>query len=354
MSRIVYGVMGDSRGHVSRAMAVAQEMPQHDYLFVGGGTVSHLERQGHRVCHMPVMGTEIENGRVSVLGTLLAAVRLLPRFLPVIDRLAGIIEEFRPDLILTDYEFFTQMAACSLKRPCISVDNQHFLTHCRYGPPPGKRMSRFMTLLVIRSLYSAASHYLVSSFYAAPPKDGKRTQVLPPVIRRVVRSVSPSLGEHGMIYLRGGVPAQLLEALTRLRRRFMIYGMGERPPEQNLTFKAFSDREFLKDLASCRYVLCNGGHSTISEALHYGKPVFCIPVALFYEQTVNAHLLSVAGYGDWCVARPDWERSISRFEKRLDEYAARIREGDFWGNERVAACLQDLMGKMGRPHRTIP
>jgi uncharacterized protein (TIGR00661 family) len=209
-----------------------------------------------------------------------------------------------------------------------------------------------MTLLLVGTLYSVASHYLVSSFYAAPPKDRKKTQVLPPVIRQVVRSITPSHGEHGVIYLRGGLPAQLLEALMRIRRRFVIYGMGERPSEQNLTFKALSSEEFLKDLASCRYVLCNGGHSTLSEALYYGKPVFCTPVELFYEQTVNAHLLSVAGYGDYCVGRPDWQRSISRFESRLDEYAARIREKDFWGNERVAKCLQDLIGKIEEPPHT--
>ena len=121
----------------------------------------------------------------------------------------------------------------------------------------------------------------------------------------------------------------------------MIYGFGDRPPEGNLTFKAFSDEAFLKDLASCRYVLCNGGHSTISEALYYGKPVFCAPVGLFYEQTVNAHLLSAAGYGDYCAGPSEWEWRLSRFESRLDEYAARIRDRDFWGNKAVAECLHE-------------
>ena len=76
------------------------------------------------------------------------------RCLPLIDRLAGIIEGYRPDLIVTDYEFFTQMAARRLGRPCVSLDNQHLLTHCRYEPPPGHRLSRLMTLLLIRTLYS--------------------------------------------------------------------------------------------------------------------------------------------------------------------------------------------------------
>ena len=30
MAKILFGVMGDALGHISRALAVAQEMPQHE------------------------------------------------------------------------------------------------------------------------------------------------------------------------------------------------------------------------------------------------------------------------------------------------------------------------------------
>ena len=343
MARIVYGVMGDSRGHVSRARAVAQEMDQHDYLFVGGGAVMELERDGYQVVSVPMLGTELGHARVRILATLAGAAKVLPRCLPLIDRLARIIEGYRPDLIVTDYEFFTQMAALRLRRRAVSLDHQHLLTHCRYDIPPGNRISRLMTLVVMRTLYSAASEYLVTSFYDAPPRDAKKTRVLPPVLRQRVRRHSPAPGDHGLIYLRGGLPSRLKEALSAIPRPFVIYGFGDRPAEGNLTFRPFSDDSFLKDLASCRYVLCNGGHSTISEALYYGKPVLCTPVELFYEQTVNAHLLSLAGYGDYCVDGFEWERKISDFESRLDQYAACIRDRDFWGNKAVADCLGSLI-----------
>ncbi|MEW6667953.1 MAG: glycosyltransferase family protein [Thermodesulfobacteriota bacterium] len=343
MARIVYGVMGDSLGHVSRARAVAQEMPEHDYLFVGGGAVSGLERDGHRVIPAPVLGTHIGASRVRVLATIAGAMSALPQVLPVIDRLAGLMDGYRPDLIVSDYEFFTQMAALRLKRPCVSLDNQHMLTLCRYEPPPGHRLSRLMTLLLIRTLYSRASLYLVTSFHALPAKDPEKTRVLPPVLRQRVGRYPVSQGDHGVIYLRGGPSSGLLEALRSRRSSYVVYGFGDRLPEGNLIFRAFSDEAFLKDLASCRYVLCNGGHSTISEALYYGKPVFCTPVGLFYEQLVNAHLLFTAGYGDYWEGGPGWEGTISRFENRLEEYTARIRDRDFWGNKAVAEALLSLM-----------
>jgi uncharacterized protein (TIGR00661 family) len=318
-------------------------MPEHEYLFVGGGAVLDLEREGHRVLPLPVLGTELGERRVRILATVAGAARFLPRLLPVIDRLAGIMEEYGPDLIVTDYEFFTQMAARRLRRPCVSLDNQHLLTHCRYERPPGQGLSRLMTLMCIRALFSGSSRYLITSFHPLPPKDGARTRVLPPVIRQDVRRHRPSEGEHGLVYLRGGLPPGLPEALKARGGPFVVYGLGDAPRDGNLLFKPYSEEEFLRDLASCRYVLCNGGHSTICEALFLGKPVLCAPVNFFYEQAVNAHLLSVAGYGEACPGGPEWGGALARFESRLEDYAARIREREFWGNPVVTRCLRGLI-----------
>ncbi len=49
MGRIFYGVMGDARGHISRALAIAREMPQHEFLFVAGGTFRILQENGYQV-----------------------------------------------------------------------------------------------------------------------------------------------------------------------------------------------------------------------------------------------------------------------------------------------------------------
>jgi uncharacterized protein (TIGR00661 family) len=352
VARIVYGVMGDSRGHVARAQAVAAEMPHHDFVFVGGGAVSGLAQEGHRVIPAPVLGTRIGGGRVRILATAVDAVRLVPRLLPTIDRLVHLIDDARPDLIVSDCELFTQIAARRLERPCVSLDNQHLITHCRYEIPPGHRTSRLLTTFLLRVLYGGASRYLVTFFDDVPPKDTTTTQVLPPIIRRAVRRVRATEGDHGLVYLRGGAPRGLLEALGRRKRSFAIYGMGERPPAGNLTFKVVSDTEFIGDLASSRYVLCSGGHSTISEALHFGKPVLCAPVALFYEQAVNAHLLSVGGLGASSEGERDWETVLSQFEGRLSELTARVRSRSFCGNEAVAECLEGLIAR-GLP-RTAP
>jgi len=39
MARIVYGVQGDVLGDVSRTLALAEEMPRHEFLFLDRGKV---------------------------------------------------------------------------------------------------------------------------------------------------------------------------------------------------------------------------------------------------------------------------------------------------------------------------
>jgi uncharacterized protein (TIGR00661 family) len=343
VSCIVYGVMGDSRGHVARAQAMISEMPHHDFVFVGGGAVASLAKEGHRVIPAPVLGTSVGGGRVRVLATAVDAMKLVPRLRPTIDRLVRLIAAARPDLIVSDCELFTQIAARRLKRPCVSLDNQHLLTHCRYAIPPGHRMSRLLTTSLLRVLYGSASHFLITFFDDVPPKNAMTTQVLPPIIRRAVRQARATEHDHGLVYLRGGAPRELLVTLERQKRPFAIYGMGARSPLGNLTFKAASEAEFVQDLASCRYLLCNGGHSTISEALYLGKPILCVPVGLFYEQTVNAHLLAMRGLGASSDGEGSWEALLSRFEDRLPQLAACVRSKSFCGNEAVAKCLEGLI-----------
>ncbi len=352
MARIVYGVMGDSLGHVLRSKAMADSLPRHEFLFVGGGTVSVIERAGYRVAYVPVLGTAIGPNRVRLRATVSGALKLLPALGHEIGRVARVMKRFQPDLVVTDYEFFSQWAARKIGLPCISIDSHHLLTLCRIELPPGYHLSRLMTLTLMRILFSAASHYLVTSFHAAQPKDPRMTEVFPPIFRAEVEKHRPSQGEHGLVYLRGGLPKGIAPALAGMKRPYIVYGLGTKPPEGNLSFKSFSESEFLSDLASSAYYISNGGHTAVSEALYYGKPVLCRPVDLFYEQTVNCFLLSRAGYGEWVTRSEDWGSALMKFENGLDRYTERIRGRVSWGNDLAAARIESLIHSgQGRPHQ---
>jgi uncharacterized protein (TIGR00661 family) len=342
VSRICYGVMGDARGHLSRALAIARELPQHEFLFIGGGKAHILGERGYRVQNVPILPTIIRNNRVNFVATLAHGLMGMGHMGPAFKEVRALIKDFDPHLILSDYEFVTLKAARLMGRPCVSLDNQHLLTHCRYDPPPGQRLNRYLTCALIRYLFSNASRYLVTSFHALPPANRALTEVFPPLIKQKLLQYQPTTGDHALVYLRGDNLARLIKQLEQSKRTFVIYGLGEKPPNGNLLFKKTSEEIFLHDLATCNYVITNGGHSLISEALYLGKPVLCHPIKLFYEQFFNAYFLEKNGFGDYSLENACRQDIIKVFEAGLDGYRARIKEGNFFGNKLVAARLDEL------------
>jgi uncharacterized protein (TIGR00661 family) len=265
----------------------------------------------------------------------------------VLRRLADLIRDYDPDLIVSDFEHFLPFAARRAGRACISVDRQHALTHCEYQPPPGHQLSRALTLSTIRGMHSQASHYLVCSFTPMRPIDPRVTEVYPPVLREELKALSPEDGEHVLVYMRGVARDWITSLLAGRKRRFILYGYDMDAEQGNLSFRPHSNEGFLRDLASCAYVISNGGHNLISEALHLRKPVLCFPVALFYEQLVNADLLAGAGFGAYQAVPERAADALEAFESRLPEYRERVTRWPAWNGRSVAGRLRALIATRG-------
>jgi uncharacterized protein (TIGR00661 family) len=295
--------------------------------------------------------TFYRNNRVDIPRTVANALKVFLGSRAVTTRVAEIIERFDPDLIITDYEYFTPLAARRLGRFCVSLDHQHVVTHCSYETPKTERISGIMTGGAIKMLYSRADLFLVTSFFRVAPKDPRNTEVFPPILRRAVAEARPTEGDHVLVYQTSPTFHRLLPLLEALGRKFIIYGLGEGVSRKNLVFKTPSTEGFLEDLRSCRYVITNGGHNVVSEALHFGKPVFSFPIANAYEQFLNAVFLARLGYGAYCAERDPSPGVLEEFDGKLDEYAARIKKENFHGNRDIAARLEELMkspaGKTG-------
>jgi uncharacterized protein (TIGR00661 family) len=196
---------------------------------------------------------------------------------------------------------------------------------------------------VMRGLFSKAGHFLVISFFRLPPVNPLTTEVFPPIIKRAITEQKPSEGEHVVVYQTSETFEQLLPVLKTMDIRFLIYGFGKRPSRGNLIFKERSEESFAEDLASCLYVIANGGHNVLSEALYLGKPVFVFPIGNHYEQFTNAYFVDKLGYGSYSLGRSGSSTLLKGFQSRLDAYRAVIKSGDFFGNARLVQRLEELI-----------
>lgn len=343
MARIFYGVQGDAGGHISRSLAVAELLPKHEFLFAGAGAAARARSAGHAFEPLPWAGTHVRNNAIQVGATLRDFGIALAAQKKWVRRLGEIITAFDPDLILTDYEFFTSRAARRLGRLCLSLDHQHVMTRTVYPTPPGQRFNRLATSAAMRLLLPGVDGSLISSFYQPPLLDPGRDAIFGTLPRSDVPALRPSEGDHVLAYLPDCDPRKVTALFGSRRRQYRIYALGKRPERGNLKFCEPDRERFLEDLASAVYVVSCGGHGLLTEAFYLGKPCLCFPRRGIYEPVWNSHFVQQNGYGRYYTSFDIPPSALDDFEASLDACKARIVARNFDGRAELKARLETLL-----------
>ena len=349
MARILYGVMGNTHGHLMRTLSLVSRMPEHEFLFVGGGKVppAIAALKKWKVIDVPVLRTVHRNQRVSVprtIGQIVSCHLALPR---VVDKLSLHIEKWQPDVAICDREFFLPFAAQKYNLPCLSVDHSHVMKTCTYPVPKGERLSWRLAMANDYLFFDRTRHNLIVSFFHPPQKEPRKgfvDELFPAVVRDVVKTRTPSAGDHVFVYQTSPTFRRLIETLGKLKRPVIVYGFhNEDRVEGNVTFRTYHPERILDDLASSAYAVVNGGHNLLSEAFYYGKPALCFPVRTLFEQFINAWHVRNLGYGDYAVTGHPTPAMFAQFESRLDDYRRRIQSKFRDGSNIVVGRVRELI-----------
>ncbi|HET6176448.1 MAG TPA: glycosyltransferase family protein [Candidatus Sulfotelmatobacter sp.] len=341
MANILYGVNGEGAGHSTRAKEV----------------LSHLVAQGHTV-HVASFGrglrnlqkdfdvTEIYgfrfsyvNNRVRYKRTIAKNLVTVPQAAKSLHRLSDLVDEWKTDLIITDFEPLTCHLGHKKKLPVISIDNQHCLTNAAVSYPKQYRRDATAAKLVTRLMTPRANAYLVISFFTAAVRK-RNTFLFPPLLRQEILDAKPSEGDHVLAYVTSPAPV-LAKVLSSVRCRFIAYGFGREGQDQNILYKKPSLDGFFADLVSARAVVANSGFSLVTEALHLGKPYLAVPVSHQFEQIFNAYWLQKSGYGAY------WEdlnkERVESFLYNLPHYREALDQYPRQGNAALLAKLDALI-----------
>lgn len=334
MTRILYGVSGEGSGHSSRAREVLRHLRSrgHDLLVVSYDRGHRNLREEFEVLETEGLHITTADNKVAVARTFADNLRRLPagmRKLREVRQRA--FEEFQPEVVLTDFEPMTAYLARHEGLPLVSIDNQHRMRYMRLPEIEGLEREAKLTRAVIRAMVPSPDAALITTFWMGEVTR-PRAWAFAPILRREVRELAPSDGDHVLVYFTKGYDS-FQEQLTRYpRERFVIYGAGREGSEGNCTWKAPSQEGFLADLASCKAVVATAGFTLMTEAMHLGKPYLALPMRGQFEQELNAHLLDELGYGVSGREAGEREEILPAFLYRLPELAARLdaypREGE--------------------------
>jgi uncharacterized protein (TIGR00661 family) len=341
LANILYGVNGEGAGHSTRAKEV----------------LSHLVAQGHNV-HVASFDRGLQNlksdfdvteiygfrfaylnNRVRYKRTIAKNLITAPQAARSLSRLKDLVDEWRINLVITDFEPLTCHVGHKKNLPVISIDNQHCLTNSDVSYPKQYRRDAAAAKLVTRLMTPHANAYLVISFFTASVRK-RNTFLFPPLLRNEILQATPTQGEHVLVYVTSPAPA-LAKLLSSVRCSFIAYGFGREGKEGNIVYKKPSLDGFFADLTAARAIVANSGFSLVSEALHLGKPYLAVPVSHQFEQIFNAYWLEKSGFGAY------WEElnkeRVEAFLYNLPHYREALAQYPRQGNRALLQKLDSLI-----------
>jgi uncharacterized protein (TIGR00661 family) len=305
MKRIFWGVMGEGLGHVTRALAVIEHLPDCEvHLFTHGQALGFLQRSGYAHLHaIDGLMFRYRRGRVaqgaSLRGALMYFLRERRRNVRIILRAC---ERLQPDLFVTDFEPSLPCVAQVWGGPLLSIDNQHRFSHCVASDLPfGLRCYARLVGAYIHGMLGRPQRTLVATFYPEylTPR-GPDVEVVPAIIRPALEQLPVRDEGFVLAYLRESIRERLLPCLRQLPRPCLAYGAPASESGGSVECRPISSN-FVEDLARCSCVVATAGHQLISEACFLGKPILAIPEPGQFEQSVNAFYAQRIGAGQCCA-----------------------------------------------------
>ena len=356
--RILYGVVGEGMGHATRSRVLLEELTREHqvHIVASGRAKDYLAQRFQNVRN--IWGLTIAYGGNSVrswqtvLQNLQGAVAGFPQNVREYFRL---LEDFEPEVVVSDFESFSYLFAKAHGLPVLSVDNMQIINRCKHDPDllAGHEDAFELTRSIVKTKLPGAFHYLVTTFFH-PPVRKDRTTLVPSILRPEVLEAKAEEGEHLLVYQTATTNAQLPEVLKGARLPCRVYGLRRDLKEDvvdgNLTYRPFSEARFIDDLRTARGVVAGGGFTLMSEAVYLRKPVLSLPVEGQFEQVLNALYLQRLGYGQYAPRlTPD---VLAEFVRRLPLCRTSLQGYSQDGNRVAMEALREQLAR-AREHRGL-
>ncbi len=349
--RILYGVVGEGMGHATRSRVVIEHLLQAGHMveiMVSGRAYDMLRKHFDGVHEIHGWHLIYEDNAVRKTKTAWSNLVGLGDGVP--QNLAAyfeLLDEYRPELVVSDFESWSYLYAKMQRVPVISIDNMQILNRCFHDNDvlQGAMPEFLLAKSIVKAKLPGAHHYVITTFFH-PPVRKERTTLVPPILRPEVLAARPTQGEHVLVYQSGEHAESLANVLKSFpQQAFLVYGMRRgiqtEEVDGNLRHQPFSETRFVEHLASARAVVAGGGFSLLSECVYLHKPVLSVPLEGQFEQVLNARYLQKLGWG-LCrleVTRDDVQELLDRSAEFTEALAVWQQDG----NQRLFQVVDDLI-----------
>ncbi|WP_405303649.1 MJ1255/VC2487 family glycosyltransferase [Methanobrevibacter sp.] len=338
---VFYCVCGEGMGHAIRTSVIVDKIKEkYDvYLFSSDRAYEYLKSKFDNVYEIGGFNTVYINNKVNNLKTLSDAIKRNPTNIKVgYENLYKKAAQLKPDVIVTDFEIYATMLSKIRNIPLISLDNIHMITQTKIDYPKSHYVEMLKAKGVIKTYVVNPRIHILTSFFYPKIRAKKNAVIYPPIIREEILKMEPKEGNHIIVYQTSRESEKLVGRLKALKdEQFIVYGFDKEETDGNLCYKHFNEDEFYDDLASAKAVICNGGFTFISEAIHLKKPIYSVPAVGNFEQTLNGFYVQKLGYGEYHEVMS--AKRVANFLKRLPKYQKRLAKVKKTNNDGIVQEL---------------
>ena len=351
--RILYGVVGEGMGHATRSKVVIEQLLAWGHkvkIVVSGRAYELLKKSFPDVVEIKGLTLRYAKGAMDRDASLLRNVLLSPAML--FQNASAYIDDVRhfdPKIVLSDFDSYAYFFAKRFALPIVSIDNQQIIHKCKHedaittGVKADFRATRAFVKAKTPRLRPLHRYFV---FHPSHPRQVQRPgHHRSSHLRREILEAKATSGDHVLVYQTSASDKALLDELNRLpKQKFIVYGLRRDGSQGNCTLKNFSEQGFVRDLASARAVVTNGGLSLMQEAVYLGKPVFSVPVKHQFEQEMNGRYLEQCGYG---LCAPRTEASVlEAFLGEQDKFRQNLKQHRQKGNDALFRKLDSLLDEL--------
>ncbi len=308
--KILISVCGEGFGHTTRCIAIGDELsPNHDIKFMAyGKSMEFIKRYGYDVYETcPEIKLSGKDGKFDIKRSIFNN-----KYNPTkaVKREIKIIKKYNPDLIISDCKYSTVVASKFLKKPYYIITNQNY-TRTQHK----EKYIVYPVMKMLNVINKSAKGVLIPDLPLPHTvceynlTELNNLTFVGPLIRYKLDDYEVERGGY-ILSVIGGFEYRfrILELLSKVAEEKNLkvkmvcgsYDVAEKlkkiKKSKNITIIPIAtDMENL--IKNCSFMVCHGGHSTLMEAISFGKPVITIPDLDHPEQENNAKKIDKLGCG---------------------------------------------------------
>lgn len=309
MSRFLFIIQGEGRGHLTQAISLAQLLRANGHKVVAGLVGIGKGRQLPSFFYDSFLADihsfdspHLIMGKrgISFSKTITHHLFRIPLYVKSLQAIHTHVQHYQPDVIVNFYDALGGLYALTYRPavPIVAVGHHYLFLRNDFIFPAKRSLDHWLLKINTRLTAIRAQKLLALSFYPTAIPTHHRIVTVPPLLRGAVKALTPTQEPFFLVYVTYAAMSKTVIEWHLQHPEVNLHCFWDQPDRQfddTLTFHQVDGAKFLDMMARCTALVTTAGFESVCEAMYLGKPALMVPA--HYEQACNALDAQRAGAG---------------------------------------------------------